>query len=173
MAKRDPEKTRRNRIASTLTDKLKAMEHSVLRETGIKSAQSLNGIYGGKHREYSNIQYTVFHSPHHFISEYLRGFERAARESHPGLSHYENWRMLEDSPILRRYLAVFLARTFYREYDRIAKVRPTEERSEIWIAHLISAPTVRSRTAYAARTNSAGATDLAHGPATHRGPGAG
>ena len=74
MAKRDPEKTARNKIIEKLTAQLKVLLPGVTAETGISSIQHLNGIYGGKFADYIDIKNEVIYSQDHFIALYLEGF---------------------------------------------------------------------------------------------------
>jgi hypothetical protein len=62
MAKRDPEKTARNKIIDELTEKLRSMEAAVLKKTGIDSVHSLHGKIGGKFAEYIDIKNEVITS---------------------------------------------------------------------------------------------------------------
>ena len=52
MAKRDPEKTRRNKEIAGLTKKIKELQPTVIEVTGYANDHSLNGTYGGKYAEY-------------------------------------------------------------------------------------------------------------------------
>jgi len=78
MAKRDLEKTARNKVIARLSERLTALLPDVLVETGIPSAHSLHGLYGGKFARYIDIKNEVILSSEHFIALYLEGFVRKA-----------------------------------------------------------------------------------------------
>jgi len=133
MAKRDPEKTARNKIIDDMTVQLNRMLPGVLSETGIRSEHSLNGIYGGKFAEYIDIKNVVIHSPVHFISLYFKGFESKLQEVPPLSAHIRNYELLKKSPQLRNYLILFLRRTYFRLYEELSKKRPRVEDAMISI----------------------------------------
>jgi len=133
MAKRDPEKTARNKVIAGLTAHLKALLPDVLAETGIKSGYSLHGLYGGKFADYIDIKNEVIHSPVHFIALYLEGFKKKAEESRTGSSHQRNLEILRNSSKLQEYLFVFLERTYLRNLEALSKKRPRVEEAAIWI----------------------------------------
>ena len=132
MAKRDPEKTAKNKLIKELTEKLEELLPGVLEETGIKSVYSLNGLFGSKFAEYIDIKNEVIHSPDHFISLYLSGFKRMAKEN-PYSAHNRNFKLLQSSPKLQEYIYLFLKRTYFRNYEALSKRRPRVEDAAIWI----------------------------------------
>ena len=75
MAKRDPEKTARNRIISDLSNQLDDLLPEVLAKTGFQNVHSLNAKIGSKFNEYIDIKNEVITSPEHFISLWLQGYE--------------------------------------------------------------------------------------------------
>ena len=133
MAKRDPEKTARNKIITDLTAQLKAMLPNVLLETGISSEQSLHGLYGGKFADYIDIKNEIIHSPEHFVSLYLEGFIHKVKKSSSLSKHPRNLEILRNSPKLKEYIFVFLKRTYLRNFTALSKKRPTVEDATIWI----------------------------------------
>lgn len=133
MAKRDPEKTARNRVINSLTEELRALAPEVLTETGIPSEQALNGRYGGKFAEYIDIKNEVIHSPDHFIALFLEGFKKKAEASYPGSANPHNLALLKTSPKLQEYMFIFLKRVYLRNIDALSKKRPTVEDASVWI----------------------------------------
>lgn len=133
MAKRDPEKTARNKVIASLTAGLRRLAPSVLAETGIKSEPSLNGIYGGKFADFIDIKNEVIQSQQHFIALYLEGFVREAESSRPDRANPRNLETLRRSPKLQEYLFIFLQRVYLRNIDALAKKRPRIENAVIWI----------------------------------------
>jgi hypothetical protein len=72
MAKRDPEKTARNKVIESLTAHLKTLLPDVLSETGIKSGYSLHGLYDGKFADlvkiYNHCPILLFQLIQHKVS---------------------------------------------------------------------------------------------------------
>lgn len=132
MAKRDPEKTARNRIIKELSEQLKKMLPSVLKATEANDELSLHAYFATRKAKYIDLKNEVIPSAEHYISLFIRGLKEdlTSGEKTAYTRFYEN---LKKSKISKKYLAIFLERTFLREYDNISKVRPDEESSEIWI----------------------------------------
>lgn len=133
MAKRDPEKTARNKIIAEIGADLKSRLPRVLEETGITTEFSLHGIYGGKFADYIDIKHEVIYSPDQFIAAYVEGFVRMAELTSPGSGHQRNLELLRVSPALQEYLYLFLRRTYLRYMDSLSRRRPFEEEASIWI----------------------------------------
>ena len=152
MAKRDPEKTARNKVIADLSAQLKVLLPAVLAETGIRSEQSLNGLYGGKFADYIDIKNEVILSPDHFTALYLEGFVRKAASAHPWGANVRNLDMLKKSPKLQEYLFIFLRRTYLRNIEALSKKRPKVEEAAVWIGQrnaeygLLVTPRVNRRT---------------------------
>ncbi len=132
MAKRDLEKTARNKVIARLSERLTALLPDVLVETGIPSVHSLHGLYGGKFARYINIKNKVILSSEHFIALYLEGFVRKAEGWASG-SDARNLELLRNSPKLREYLHLFLKRTYLRNLEALSKKRPAVEDAAVWI----------------------------------------
>ena len=138
MAKRDPEKTARNKEIAEMTVQLKALLPRVLAITGISSELSLHGIYGGKHAQFIDIKHAVIQTPEHFVTLWLRGYMSFLKKYGAimgATGHYKNFCFIRDHAEVRDYIFLFLKRTFLREYDALAKKRPTVEQSTLWIGH--------------------------------------
>lgn len=136
MVKRDTEKTRRNKEITILTEQIRNLEPTVLKLTGFSNLHSLNGTYGGKYAEYIDINNEVIDTPEQFISLYCQGFtkklESLGQYAKPGNYYYDAWLHFFEYEDVRKWLIVFLKRTFLRYYESLSKVRPTVEESVIW-----------------------------------------
>lgn len=134
MAKRDPEKTARNKIINDLSFQLKALLPTVLKDTKIVDEYSLHGKFGGKYANYIDVKNTIIYSPEHFISLYFEGFESYLdTQASPNSKHFENYELFRKHSVLREYLYIFFKRTYLRNYDALSKKRPTIEDSELYI----------------------------------------
>lgn len=100
MAKRDPEKTARNKIIANLSGELKAMLPKVLAKTGFDSEFSLHGKIGGKFADYIDIKNEVIYSSDHFISLWLQGYEddlKARGDFKEGSNAYETYLLYSEN----------------------------------------------------------------------------
>jgi hypothetical protein len=136
MAKRDQEKTARNKVIAELTAELKGLESEVLKKTGFDSLQSLHGKIGGKFDQFINIKNEVITSAEHFISLYLQGYEESilSKSSYVHSTNlFETYELLRKYPVFKEYLFLFLRRVYLRNYESLSKKRPTQDDSEIYI----------------------------------------
>lgn len=132
MPKRDPSVTARNQEIDELTAQLKKLSPAALAESGLKSDLQINAKYGAKFADYIDIANAVIYSPDHFVGLYLKGFKHLA-ESRPNSAHGRNFKLLQSSPALRKFLLPFLRRVYLRNYEALSKKRPLDEEAAIWI----------------------------------------
>ena len=109
-------------------DQLAILLPGVLKETGIRSVDSLHGIYGGKFVEYMNTRTDVIRSQDEFISQYLHGLDEKSQYS---ASAKRNLDLLRKSPLLKEYLYIFLARVYYRQSEALGRIRPDNNREAV------------------------------------------
>ena len=134
MAKKDPEKTARNRIIDELTQELRKLLPTVLATTGIENEHSLHGKIGGKFANYIDIENDVIHSAEHFICLWYEGYEiYLSKKAGPSSRHRQTYALIRQHPVLKEYLFSFLKRTYLRQYEALSKKRPKIEDSEIYI----------------------------------------
>ena len=62
MAKRDPNKSARNRIIKTIKEKLRFLLPDVLAVSGIPSEQSLNAQIGSRNDDFFDLKHDVIHN---------------------------------------------------------------------------------------------------------------
>ena len=137
MAKRDPEKTRRNKEISKLSATIKSMLPQILELTGYKNELSLNATYGGKYGEYIDLKNEVIDTPQQFRSLYFKGFlstlESLGRLAKRGNVYFDAFYHYREHEEVREWLHLFLERTYLRNFEELSKVRPTVEESVMWI----------------------------------------
>lgn len=136
MAKRDPEKTTRNKIIKKLSEELKLLLPEVLDKTGFDTVHSVNGKIGGKFAQFIDIKNEVINSPEHFISLWLEGYQKELRSMGPFVLNsnlYTTYKLLKKNEVFKEYLFIFLKRVFLRNYEALTKKRPTLDNSEIYI----------------------------------------
>lgn len=133
MAKRDPEKTARNKQIAALKEELRTLLPKVLTETGIPSEASLNAKIGHKSDEFIDLKNEVINSPEEFISLWLTGFKEHLSTTRFRTSYDDLFEEMQASPVFQEYLYKFLRRSYLNHYEELSKTRPSVAQSEIWI----------------------------------------
>lgn len=134
MAKRDPEKTARNKEIAELKDKLRAMLPTVLKQTGYKTEASVNAVIGSKSDIFIDLKHEVINSSEEFIQIWLQGLKAEAdiERLYPNAID-DLWQNLQKSKAFQEYLLIFLRRSYLSHYEELSKVRPVTEQAELWI----------------------------------------
>lgn len=132
MAKRDPNKTARNRIIATLKTKLRELLPDVLAATEIESEQSLNAIIGSRNDDFLDLRNDVIASQDQFVSRWLHGLKTSALEDGVA-SDLWLWEKIKAHPQLQKYTLLFLKRSYLNHFEELSKNRPAIEGAEIWI----------------------------------------
>jgi hypothetical protein len=130
LAKRDPDKTARNRIVLAIKSKLRALLPEVLSDTNYGSEASLNATIGSKHDDFFDLKHDVILSHDAFILQWLREFKKATKTSD---SCKDMMRYLKRSKAFKEYLLLFLKRSYFKHYDELAKNRPHVSEAILWI----------------------------------------
>lgn len=133
MAKRDPNKTARNKRISAMKTRLRDLLPAVLKETGIDSEASLNAKIGGKADEFIDLKNEVITSAEHYASLYLDSFKGSLSTTGFRTSYDEIYDLFNESKSAQEYLLLFLERSYLKHYDELSKRRPTVAEAEIWI----------------------------------------
>lgn len=131
MAKRDPNKTARNRIIETLKTDLRKLLPKVLKETGLKLEQVLNAKLGSKNDEFFDLKNDVINSQEEFVSRWLKGLKQSALAGDGANSWI--WKNLKRYPHFKQYTILFLKRSYLLHFDELSRNRPPVEDAEIWI----------------------------------------
>lgn len=132
MAKRDPNKTARNRIIEALKTKLREKLPDVLAKTGIESEQSLNALIGSRNDDFFDLKHDVISSQDQFVSRWLHGLKASALTDGVA-SDLWLWKKIKAHPQLQEYALLFLRRSYLKHFDELSKNRPPVEEAEIWI----------------------------------------
>lgn len=133
MAKRDPNKTARNRRIAAMKEQLRVLLPQVLKETGIDSEASINAKIGGKADEFIDLKNEVITSPEHYASLYLDGFSGSLSTSNFRTSFDDMYDLFNASKAAQEYMLLFLERSYLKHYDEYSKRRPSADEAEIWI----------------------------------------
>lgn len=132
MAKRDPEKSARNRIIARIKEELRSLLPKVLKETGVATEASLNAKIGSKHDEFFDLKNEVISSQDEFTNRWLRGL-KATASTFGGESYAWIVDNAKKSPAFKKYLLLFLKRSYLKRFEEFSKNRPDPASSSIWI----------------------------------------
>lgn len=132
MAKRDPDKSARNRIISRLKDELRILLPDVLADTGLVSEASLNAKIGSKNDEFFDLKNEVIHTPEEFKNKWLKGLKARINST---FSPNHQWILdtAKKHKSFKKYLLLFLERSYLIHFDELSKNRPNPSQSELWI----------------------------------------
>ena len=132
MATRDPDKTARNRMISNITEELKILLPQVLADTGLASQQSVNATIGSKNDEFFDLKNDVILSSEEFINKWLQGLVDNTNPLIPSpyKAIYDN---IKTSDAFKKYVLLFLGRSYLKHFEELSKNRPLINESEIWI----------------------------------------
>ncbi len=141
MAKRDPNKTARNRRDREITSDLAALWPRVSKDSGYDNQQSFNALIGGKAATFIDLKEKVIKSADEYVSEYLSGFKKARENDgwtaggtpFSATTLKSNHHTLTKTKATKKYFLLFLQRSFLRHYDELVRTRPSASDSEIWI----------------------------------------
>ncbi|HCR0211448.1 TPA: topoisomerase [Enterobacter hormaechei] len=132
MAKRDPNKSARNRIIIKIKNELRDLLPTVLQETGVETEASLNAKIGSKTDDFFDLKNEIIHSDNEFIIKWLSGLKQAI-ESGAGPAYEWIDEQSKSSANFKKYLLLFLKRSYLKHFDELSKNRPHENDSVIWI----------------------------------------
>lgn len=132
MAKRDPNKSARNRIIKKIKEELRTLLPVVLDETGVKDEASLNAKIGSKTDDFFDLKTEVINSDNEFTIKWLSGLKQAI-ESGAGQAYEWIDDQSRQSVNFKKYLLLFLKRSYLKHFDELSKNRPHEDNSIIWI----------------------------------------
>lgn len=145
MAKRDPNKTARNKMILAIKDERRAIQASVFDELkyieGGKycNEASINAFIGSKTDEYIELKDEVIKSPDEYRSKWYSGLKKAVAKSKITLSDPRHQRMLDllagSYPNFKKYVVLFLKSSFLKHYEEHYKAKPKIDESEYWFGN--------------------------------------
>lgn len=129
MAKRDPNVTARNKTIKAMTDQMKEIQPQVLLETGRESEASLNAYIGSKADDFIDLETEVITTPEHYVYCWLEGMEKDSKFYDSDIKQN-----LQDPKNIyfKKYVYIFLKRSFLKHYNELYKKRPNVADAEIW-----------------------------------------
>ncbi len=133
MAPRDPLKTKRNKLIGSMKTELRELLPIVLEETGIGDERELNAMIGHKTDYVIDLKHAVILAPDQYEALWMAGFNKQLEEEGEAFGFGQFFATAKKSRSFRRYLHIFLRRSYLKHYDEYHKARPEVEDAEIWI----------------------------------------
>ncbi|WP_372822041.1 topoisomerase [Pseudomonas parafulva] len=129
MAKRDPNVTARNKSIAAMKNELRDLQSKVFPEIGIHSEQSLNAYIGSKADKFIDLKNEIISTPEQYIHCWLSGMEAASKTYEQEIKkHLKNPKNIN----FKKYVFLFLKRSFLKHYNELHKKRPSLKDAEIW-----------------------------------------
>lgn len=144
MARRDPNKTARNRKVAAIKEQRRELLPHVLEEIApigdgcYDSEASLNAFIGSKTDTYINLKDEIIKTPMEYMSKWISGLKKTAIDPkiHPNSSHkVMNSLLSGDFPHFRRYVSLFLEGSFLKHYEEHYKKKPKITECEYWFGN--------------------------------------
>lgn len=133
---KDHLKTRNRRIRN-ISDELATLLPDVLAATKCRSMSRLHGLIGCRHQDFLDVKHRFIGTSDEFLSLYLDALRQRLqpliRTGNTEASLYKIGRWYHSRQIFRTYLELFLERTFLRNFDALARVKPSDAEAHYWI----------------------------------------
>lgn len=132
MAKRDPNKTARNKVIEAMKKELREMLPEVLAKVGLPDEAVLNAKIGSKHDSFFDLRNDVISGPDEFLARWAEALKNAAEVKRQASSIwlYEN---IRKHKVFGEYARIFIKRSYLKHFDELSKVRPELGASIAWI----------------------------------------
>jgi len=129
MAARDPNVTARNKSIQAMKEQLRSILPEALAESEKESEASINAFIGHRANDFLDLKHDVITTPEDYIHKWLQGMKSFGT---PFKSEIQ--KLLENSKNknFRKYVHIFLKRSFLKHYNELHKARPHVDDSEIW-----------------------------------------
>lgn len=112
-----------------MTEKLRELQPKVFPEVGKDDERSLNAYIGSKADAFIDLKNEVITTPEEYVHRWLEGMEKASRFYDQEIkTHLKD----PDNENFRKYVFIFLRRSFLKHYNELHKVRPDVDSAEIW-----------------------------------------
>jgi len=145
MAKRDPNKTARNRRVADIKIQRRAIQPLVFDEMqtisdGMYTKEaSLNAFIGSKTDDYIKLYDEIIQTPMEYKSKWLSGLKRCytkALKSGSNPRHVVMYNLITgELPNFKKYVSLFLESSFLKHYEEHYKKKPKIDESEYWFGN--------------------------------------
>ncbi|MCX9458100.1 topoisomerase, partial [Vibrio cholerae] len=129
MAKRDPNVTARNKAIEQISEEMKPLQTDCFKETGRSTEASLNAFIGSKADEFIDLKHEVITTPEDYVHKWITGMEKQAKK---GSVEIQKLLQNKKNKSFRKYVSMFLRRSFLKHYNELCKKRPETGDAEIW-----------------------------------------
>jgi hypothetical protein len=133
MAKRDPNKTARNRIIAALKDELRVRLPQVLADVKLPSEAQLNATIGSKTDYFFDLKTDRIYSHDEFVIRWLQGLKAEVNATYVTPSMSWVYSQLKAHKSFQQYVTLFLKRSYLKHYEALSRKRPDTADAAIWI----------------------------------------
>lgn len=119
-------------MIAKIKEELRASLPAVLADTGAGSEASLNAKIGSKHDDFFDLKNERILSQDEFINKWLRGL-KAAVATHESDAYGWIFDNLKGSTAFKKYLLLFLKRSYLKRFEEFSRNRPSPAESVLWI----------------------------------------
>lgn len=135
VAKRDINLTIRNREISRIKDELRVLQPSVFLELPDRATElKINAYIGSKAAEFIDLKHEVIDTPQKYILKWLEGMKRESVKT-PRAGNIFNDLHDVAKPNFKKYVHLFLTRSFLNYYNELSKVRPNINDAHLWFGN--------------------------------------
>lgn len=130
MTKRDPNKTARNKTIKQMKTELRDLLPFALKECSKIDEQELNAYIGHKIGDFIDLPNEVIKTPEEYVDCWIRGLQisKEKNENKSFITDMED----KNKKFFRKYVLLFLRRSYLKHYEELYKVRPDTKEAEIW-----------------------------------------
>lgn len=129
MAKRDPNVTARNKAIAQITEDMKPLQPACFKESKRTDEASLNAFIGSKADDFIDLKHEVITTPEDYVHKWITGMEKQAKH---GPVEIQTLLQNKKNKSFKKYVYMFLRRSFLKHYNELCKKRPETGDAEIW-----------------------------------------
>ena len=129
MAKRDPNVTARNKAIAQITEEMRHLQAACFKESARSDEASLNAFIGSKADDFIDLKHEIITTPEDYVHKWISGMEKLAKSD-----SVEIQKLLQNkkNKSFKKYVFMFLRRSFLKHYNELCKKRPETGDAEIW-----------------------------------------
>lgn len=132
MVKRDINQTIRNKEILRIKDELRQLQPKVFEELPDRANElKLNAYIGSKAADFIDLKHEVIDTPQKYILKWLEGMKIKSSETNRANNIFEDLHD-ENKPYFKKYVHLFLTRSFLKYYNELSKVRPNVNDAHLW-----------------------------------------
>ncbi|MHA3891330.1 hypothetical protein [Acinetobacter sp. GXMZU3951] len=135
MAKRDINLTIRNKEIQKIKNELRLLQANVFEELPDRASElKLNAYVGSKAADFIDLKHEVIDTPQKYILKWLEGMKDQASKTNRANNIFNDLQD-ENKPHFKKYVHLFLTRSFLNYYNELSKVRPDVNDAHLWFGN--------------------------------------